>query len=120
MRITSPAVLPKISTSGVASNHPHQTVFFDRTEIIDLATEIDEGVQEVEVVSSMPELSQLKLKNKLYNTRLKNKPEDLQQIISGATKHIHDITKLLLSLSKYRADTMGAVNNLTTTIQNQK
>ena len=23
MRITSPAVLPKISTSGIASNHPH-------------------------------------------------------------------------------------------------
>ena len=37
MRITSPACLPKISTSGVSSNHPHQTVFFDRKEVIDLA-----------------------------------------------------------------------------------
>lgn len=43
MRITSPAALPKISTSEVPSNHPHQTVFYDRCEIIDLATEIDEG-----------------------------------------------------------------------------
>lgn len=59
----------------------------------------------------MPELSSLKLQNKLYNTRLKNNREDLKQIISGATKHIHDITKLLLSMSKYRADTMGAVNS---------
>ena len=57
----------------------------------------------------MPELSSLTLQNKLYNTRLKNDPNDLKQIISGATKHIYDITKLLLSLSKYRAETMGAV-----------
>lgn len=43
MRITSPAVLPKISTSDVASNHPHQTVFFDRKEVIDLSSEIEQG-----------------------------------------------------------------------------
>ena len=110
MRITSPAVLPKISTSDVPSNHPHQTVFFDREEIIDLAEEIDSGAQPTPVTSNMPELFQLKLQNKLYNTRLKNDRDDLQMIISGATKHIHDITRLLLSLSKYRADTMGAVN----------
>lgn len=54
MRITSPAVLPKISTSEVPSNHPHQTVFFDREEIIDLATEIDEGAQPAPVTSTMP------------------------------------------------------------------
>ena len=63
------------------------------------------------VTSKMPELSSLVLKNKLYNTRLQNNPEDLQQIISGATKHIHDVTKLLLSLSKYRAETMGPITN---------
>lgn len=43
MRITSPAVLPKISTSDVPSNQPHQTVFFDREEIMDLCQEMDEG-----------------------------------------------------------------------------
>ena len=59
----------------------------------------------------MPELSSMTLQNKLYNTRLQNEPAELQQKISGATKHIHDITKLLLSLSKYRAETMGAVNS---------
>lgn len=52
------------------------------------------------------------LQNKLYNTRMQNDPKDLQSKISGATKHIHDITKLLLSLSKYRAETMGAVNSV--------
>ena len=119
MQITSPAVLPKISTSEVPSNHPHQTVFFDRSEIIELADEIDQGAQPTPVTSNMPELSSLKLQNKLYNTRLKNKPEDLQQIISGAFKHINDITKLLLSLSKYRADTMGAVNNHMTQLMQQ-
>ena len=70
MRITSPAVLPKISTSEVPSNHPHQTVFFDREEIMDLCTEIDEGAEPVPVTSTMPELSSITLKNKLYNTRL--------------------------------------------------
>ena len=47
---------------------------------------------------------------------MKNEKEDLQQIVSGATKDITDVTKLLLSLAKYRAETMGpitqAVNNL--------
>ena len=114
MKITSPATLPKISTTNIASNHPHQTVFYDRSEIMDLATEIDEGAKPAPVTSNMPELSAITLQNKMYNTRMKNEKEDLQQIISGATKHIHDITKLLLSLSKYRADTMGALNSQVT------
>lgn len=117
MRIASPAVLPKITTSEVPSNHPHQTVFFDRTEILDLASEIDEGAKPAEVESNMPKLSSIELKNKLYNSRLQNNPENLQTIISGATKHIHDITKLLLSLSKYRADTMGAITNSVNQLQ---
>jgi len=54
----------------------------------------------------MPELSSITLKKKLYNTRLRNKLEDLQQPISGATKDITDITKLLLSLNKYHANVM--------------
>ena len=68
------------------------------------------------VDSDMPKLSSITLTNKLYNTRMKNDPGDLRQIISGATKHIHDITALLLSLSKYRADTMGAVKNSVTAL----
>ena len=70
----------------------------------------------------MPKLSSIELKNKLYNTRLRNTPENLQDIISGTTKHIYGITELLLSLSKYRADTMGAmtqsVNQLIHTTRN--
>lgn len=61
--------------------------------------------------TNMPELSSITLNKKLYNTRLQNKPEDLQQIISGTTKDIQDITKLLLSLNKYRAETMCVVNS---------
>jgi hypothetical protein len=45
----------------------------------------------------------MRLKNRLFNTRLKNDPKDLQQIVSGATKDITDITKLLVGLNKYRA-----------------
>jgi len=56
----------------------------------------------------MPELSSITLKKKLYNTRLRNRPEDLQQIVSGATKDITDITKLLLTLNKYHADVMSS------------
>ena len=43
--------------------------------------------------------------------------------MSGATKDITDVTKLLLSLARYRAETMGpvtqAVNNLRNQIQEQ-
>ena len=111
MRITSPAALPKISTSDVPSNHPHQTVFFDRAEIIDLASEIDHGAEPTPVTSNMPELHSLQFQNKLYNNRLKNEPQDLQVPVAGVLKHIDEITNLLLGLSKYRADTMGAVNS---------
>ena len=60
----------------------------------------------------MPEMSSISLKKKLYNTRLRNKKEDLQQIVSGATKDITDITKLLLSLNKYHADVMTNINSV--------
>ena len=61
MRITSPASLPKISTSDVPSNHPHQTVFYDRETIIELAEEIDNGAQPTPVERNMPELSSMTL-----------------------------------------------------------
>lgn len=109
MRITSPAVLPKISTSDDPSNHPHQSIFFEKDEIVELGDEIAGGAQPADVKSSMPELSSITLDKKLYNSRLKNEREDLQQIISGATRHINDITKLLLGMSKYRADTVGTL-----------
>lgn len=57
-------------------------------------------------------MSSISLKKKLYNTRLRNKKEDLQQIVSGATKDITDITKLLLSLNKYHADVMTNINSV--------
>lgn len=57
--------------------------------------------------SNVPELSSITLKKKLYNTRLQNKPEDMQQIISGTLKDITDITNLLLSLKQYRSETMN-------------
>lgn len=53
----------------------------------------------------------MRLKNRLFNTRLRNDPNDLQQIVSGATKDITDMTKLLASLNKYRADVMNQMND---------
>ena len=77
-----------------------------------LGQEISEGAQPFESIrdSDIPELSALTIKKKLFNTRLQNDPKDLQQIISGTLKDITDITKLLLSLNKYRAETMTAIN----------
>ena len=46
IQIISPANLPKISTHGSASNHPHQSIFFDKVEVMPLADEIAEGAQE--------------------------------------------------------------------------
>jgi hypothetical protein len=110
MRIISPANLPKISTSESASNHPHQSMFYDREEITPLPEEINEGAKEANLDTSMPELSAITLKKKLYNTRLNNERGDLQGIVSGAFKDIHEITKLMLSLRKYRTETMGELN----------
>ena len=77
-----------------------------------LADEIAEGavVNEYEN-EDLPELFSINLDRKLYNSRMQNEKDDLQQIVSGATKDITDVTKLLLSLSKYRAETMGAMSN---------
>ena len=53
-------------------------MFYDREEIVDLATEIDQGAEPVTVDSNMPQLSSITLTNKLYNTRMKNEPGDLR------------------------------------------
>lgn len=112
IRVVSPAHFPKISTSDCAKNHPHQSIFYDRKEIKTLGEEINDGAEmrEQELPQRvMPELSSIKLKKKLYNNRLMNKPGDLQQVISGATKDINDISNLLLSFNRYRSDTVGSL-----------
>ena len=121
IQIISPANLPKISTHGSASNHPHQSIFFDKVEVMPLADEIAEGAQENDEHnnSDMPELYSISLNRKLYNSRMQNDKEDLQQIVSGATKDITDVTKLLLSLAKYRAETMGTMNQAYSNLKNQ-
>lgn len=112
IQITSPANFPKISTNDSTQNHPHQSIFFDNADFMTLGQEINEGAQMVTYRdSNIPELSSITLKKKLYNTRLQNKPEDLQQIVSGTLKDITDISKLLLSLNKYRAETMNVINS---------
>jgi hypothetical protein len=55
------------------------------------------------VQGDLPELSSLTLNKKLYNNRIQNEPENLKKIISGVTKDINDISKLLLSFEKYRS-----------------
>ena len=54
-------------------------MFFDEKEIINLTDEIDQGPvpRYDDEDNKMPELSSIKLKNKLYNTRLQNNPADL-------------------------------------------
>ena len=85
-----------------------------------LADEIAEGAQLNEHENSdMPELYSISLNRKLYNSRMQNEKEDLQQIVSGATKDITDVTKLLLSLAKYRAETMGTINQAVNNLKNQ-
>ena len=79
IQIISPANLPKISTHGIASNHPHQSIFFDREEVMPLADEIAEGAVLNECNNEeLPELYSISLDRKLYNSRMKNEKEDLQ------------------------------------------
>jgi hypothetical protein len=55
------------------------------------------------VQGDFPELSSLTLNKKLYNNILQNEPENLKKIISGVTKDINEISKLMLSFEKYRS-----------------
>jgi hypothetical protein len=108
--VVSPAHFPKISTSDNANNHPHQSIFYDKQYIPSLGEEIEAGAAAVEEPQfAMPELSSIKLKKKMYNSRMTNNKKDLQNIISGATKDINDVSNLLLSFKKYRADTMKSL-----------
>ena len=71
IQIISPANLPKISTYGSASNHPHQSIFFDKIDVMPLADEIEEGAQIQEHVNEdQPELYSISLDRKLYNSRM--------------------------------------------------
>ena len=79
-QITSPAHFPKISTSESASSHPQTSMFYDPKEVMDLEEEIAEGPgknPDLDIEVEMPEMSSMTFKKKLYNTRLRNKKEDL-------------------------------------------
>jgi len=80
VQIVSPAHFPKISTSESSSNHPYQSLFYDNRDIMSLDEEIQvgpgENLDNLEA-PEMPELSSITLKKKLYNTRLRNAPQDL-------------------------------------------
>ena len=64
IQIVSPAHYPPISTSESTMNHPNQSLFYDRTEIIKLDEEIEEGVdrpKEKIGADRIPELFSMKL-----------------------------------------------------------
>ena len=78
IQIISPANLPKISTYGSASNHPHQSIFYDKVDIMPLADEIAEGAQIQEIDNAdKPELYSISLDRKLYNSRMQNEKDEL-------------------------------------------
>jgi hypothetical protein len=89
-------------------------MFYDPKDVMTLDEEIREGPgqnPDLNVEIEMPEMSSITFKKKLYNNRLRNNKEDLGNIVSGAVKDITDISKLLLSLNKYRADVMTQMNS---------
>ena len=51
----------------------------------------------------IPELSSIRLNKKLFNNRLQNNPEDLKGLVRGARQDIQEITVLVQSLQRYRA-----------------
>ena len=53
----------------------------------------------------------MKLSNRIYNSRLRNKPEDLQKVLTGANQDIKDVTALLLKFDRYRSDFMYKTKN---------
>jgi hypothetical protein len=100
MRVESPHSFPIITTHKANNMHPHQSIFYDRQNILD---EDDEDLKlkaEIEKFQ-LPELYSMKFNRKIFNNRLSNEFENLGSLVNGVTKDINDISKILMGMEKY-------------------
>ena len=108
MRIVSPAQFPDVQkANNNKQTHPHQSIFYDKLTYQD---QLDTSTQ------AIPELSSIRLNKKLFNNRLKNKPEDLKKLVRGAKEDIQVISKLVKTMQTYRSQ----VSDMKGMIQSQK
>jgi len=116
MRIESPAEYPKISTFKSPSMHPHQSIFYERQNVLDEGLLSEDPVKTQKSNNeefNLPELFSMQMNRKIQNTRLQNKPENLGNLVTGITKDIQEISGIVLSLEKYGTE----IHNLQKDIQ---
>jgi hypothetical protein len=101
MRVESPANFPIISTHKSNSMHPHQSIFFDRQNVIDEELSNNPNLKKKNTENGMPELYSMQFKKKIFNNRLSNNPENLGNLVTGITKDINELSQLILSMEKY-------------------
>ena len=101
MRVESPANFPIISTHKANNMHPHQSIFYDRQNLLDEEAEDNGGKKVSNESLGLPTLYSMQFKQKIFNNRLQNDPENLGQLVTGITKDINEISQLTLSLEKY-------------------
>jgi len=100
MRVESPHSFPMISTHKSNCMHPHQSIFFERQNILDEDDEELKVKAEIEKFQ-LPEIYSMKFNRKIFNNRLSNEFENLGPLVNGVTKDINDISKILMGLTKY-------------------
>lgn len=99
MRVESPANFPTISTHKANNMHPHQSIFYDRKNIFEEETK--NSIQRQNEEQGLPQLYSMQFKQKIFNNRLSNHPENLGALVTGITKDINDLSQVLLNVEKY-------------------
>ena len=107
MRVESPANFPIIGTHKANNMHPHQSVFYDRQNLLDEEDEDNGGKVQKNEEFGLPTLYSMQFNKKIFNNRLQNDPENLGLLVTGITKDINEISQLTLSLEKYGHQTQN-------------
>lgn len=100
MRIESPSKYPKISTTKSVNMHPHQSIFYDRQNVLDEEEDAVKKRLNNEALG-LPELYSMQFNKKIFNTRLSNYQENLGNLVKGITKDINEVSDLVIGLNKY-------------------
>ena len=93
MRVESPHSFPIITTHKANNMHPHQSIFYERQNILDEDAMNDKDINQKDNERfQLPELYSMKFNRKIFNNRLSNQFENLGNLVNGVTKDINDIS----------------------------
>ena len=100
MKVESPAHFPQINTHTSKSMHPHQSIFYDRQNVLDEDTDKDSAASKNEEFG-LPEIYSMQMNKKIYNNRLSNDYDNLGSLVTGMQKDLNEISGMILGFEKY-------------------